>query len=86
MQKILLKREFFVLCDTVKIEYVHYLEEKKQPIKKIAIGKTQKKIAKNLNLMKSISIFGKMSLRCSYFIPGIFPYQIWYQYNFPFSI
>ena len=43
MQQIVFKREFSILFDTVKTENVQYLEEKIQPIKKIAIEKIQKK-------------------------------------------
>ena len=43
MQQIEFKREFYVLSDTVKTEYVKYFEEYIQPIKKIVIEKILKK-------------------------------------------
>ena len=45
MQQIVFKRKFSSLFDVAKAENVKYLEEKMQPIKKIAVGKIQKKIA-----------------------------------------
>ena len=59
MQQIVIKREFSILFDAVKTENVQYLEEKMQPIKRIAIEKSRKKIAENLNFVKFRSIFKK---------------------------
>ena len=44
MQKIVFKREFSALFDSVKTENAQYFEEKIQPIKKFDIEKIQKKI------------------------------------------
>ena len=44
MQQIAFKIEFSVLFQPVKTDYMQYLEEKLQPITKIAISKIQKKI------------------------------------------
>ena len=69
MQKIVFKREFFILFETVKTENVQYLEEKIQPIKIIVIKKNPEKIALNLNFKKSRLIFEKkISSRCPYSI------------------
>ena len=45
MEQIVLKREFSVLFDAIKIKNVQHLEEMIQPIKKIVIEKIQQKIA-----------------------------------------
>ena len=45
MQQIVLKRKNFFLIDSAKTENVQYLEKKIQPVIKIVIEKTQKKIS-----------------------------------------
>ena len=46
MRKIVFKREFSVLFDSVKTENEQYLEEKIQPVKNIVTKEIQKKSPK----------------------------------------